>query len=61
VPKALGGADAADNFQLLDEHKNRSLGATWDFGKCEMAGRSKCARAIAVSTRCGSYRGPWWR
>jgi hypothetical protein len=57
VPKSLGGADSADNYQLLPSSVNRSLGATWDPSKCEMAG-AQCARAVAVSRACGWFRGP---
>jgi hypothetical protein len=57
VPRSLGGADHPSNYQILDASLNRSLGATWNRDKCEMAG-PQCADAIAVSRTCGWYRGP---
>jgi hypothetical protein len=57
VPRSLGGADHPSNYQVLDSSLNRSLGATWNREKCEMAG-SQCADAVAVSRTCGWYRGP---
>lgn len=57
VPRALGGADDSANYQVLDSSVNRSLGKTWNVEKCLMAGRRQCKEAVAVSSRCGSYRG----
>jgi hypothetical protein len=57
VPKALGGADHPSNYQVLDSSLNRSLGKTWNVEKCAMAGDERCAEAITVSTKCGTYRG----
>ena len=57
VPKALGGADHPANYQVLDSSLNRSLGRTWNVEKCAMAGDARCAEAVAVSAKCGTYRG----
>lgn len=56
VPRSIGGFDGPANYQVLDSSVNRSLGATWNIAKCAMAGE-KCAGAVAVSAKCGSYRG----
>lgn len=56
VPRSIGGFDGPANYQVLDSSLNRSLGATWDIPKCAMAGE-KCAGAIAISAKCGTYRG----
>lgn len=58
VPRSLGGADHPLNYQLLDSSLNRSLGATWSLEKCVLAGRARCAQAVAISMRCGAFRGP---
>lgn len=57
VPRSLGGADHPSNYQLLDSSTNRSLGNTWNRQKCIAVG-SRCAEAMAVSMKCGSYAGP---
>lgn len=57
VPRALGGADDPANYQVLDSSVNRSLGKTWNVEKCLMAGRRECKQAVAISSRCGAYRG----
>lgn len=57
VPRSLGGADHPANYRVLDSGLNRSLQDTWGPGKCRLAGR-KCAGAIAISRKCGTYRGP---
>jgi len=58
VPRSRGGADHPSNYQILPSSENRSLGATWDKAKCARAG-AKCGDAIAVSHKCGSFRGPF--
>lgn len=57
VPRSLGGADHPSNYQLLDSSLNRSLGATWNAGKCAAAGVKICAAAVAVSKLCGTFAG----
>lgn len=57
VPHALGGADHPANYQVISSSLNRSLGATWDSEKCDLAGRQACARAIVASRGCGGYSG----
>lgn len=57
VPRSKGGADHPLNYQLLDSSTNRSLGATWDLGKCASVGAARCAAAMAVSSVCGDYPG----
>lgn len=57
VPRALGGADHPANYQVLDASLNRSLGKTWNIEKCAMAGDRRCAEAVAISAKCGRYRG----
>jgi len=57
VPRSLGGADHVSNYQVLDSSLNRSLGNRWDVEKCAMTGDERCAQAIAVSAKCGTYRG----
>jgi hypothetical protein len=56
VPRSLGGADHPSNYQVLPSSVNRSLGAAWNHAKCANAGM-KCADAVAVSHKCGSFRG----
>lgn len=56
VPRSLGGADHPSNYQLLDASKNRSLGAEWTTRKCAVS-NGRCAEAVAVSRKCGSFRG----
>jgi hypothetical protein len=57
VPRALGGADHPANYQILDSSLNRSLGKTWNAEKCALAGADRCEEAVAISAKCGSYRG----
>lgn len=57
VPRSLGGADHPANYQLLDRSLNRSLQDSWGPAKCRLAG-NRCAGAIAVSRKCGTFRGP---
>ena len=57
VPRSLGGADHPLNYQLLPSSVNRSLGASWGFGKCLGVGLARCAGAIVTSIHCGSYQG----
>jgi hypothetical protein len=57
VPRALGGVDHPLNYQIMDSSLNRSLGKTWDMAKCEMAGRNRCVEAVAITSKCGTYRG----
>jgi hypothetical protein len=57
VPRSLGGAAHPANYRVLDSGLNRSLRDSWGPGKCRFAGR-KCAGAIAISRKCGHYRGP---
>lgn len=56
VPRSLGGADHPDNYQLLPASVNRSLGNTWNEDKCLSVGGERCARAVAISRKCGSFR-----
>lgn len=58
VPRSLGGADHPANYQLLPSSTNRSLGNRWGIDKCLTADRDRCGEAVAVSHRCGTYRGP---
>lgn len=57
VPVSLGGANHPDNYIPCDASFNRSLGNTWNRGVCLDYGEARCRRAIAVSRRCGTYRG----
>lgn len=57
VPRALGGPDHPLNYQLLPAGTNRSLGADFGPAKCWLVGLLRCAAAVAVSRRCGSFRG----
>lgn len=56
VPRSLGGADHPANFQVLPSSQNRSLQATFDRAKCA-ATKGKCAGAMAISRKCGTFRG----
>jgi hypothetical protein len=56
VPKSLGGADNPANYRLLPASENRSLGNVWDRSKCLSAAK-QCAGAVAVSRKCGTFRG----
>ncbi len=56
VPRSLGGADHPLNYQPLSSSVNRSIGNTWNIAKCLSVGVTRCAAAIAISMRCGSYR-----
>ena len=56
VPHSLGGADHPGNYQLLPSSVNRSIGNQWDREKC-LAVAERCAQAVAVSRKCGEYRG----
>jgi hypothetical protein len=58
VPKSLGGADHPLNYQLLDSSVNRSIGNEWGISKCISVGVMRCAGAVLVSRRCGSFTGP---
>jgi len=57
VPRSLGGADHPANYNLMSSSANRSLGNSWGKETCLLAG-PQCAGAIAISRRCGTYRGP---
>ncbi|HKP61483.1 MAG TPA: hypothetical protein VJV78_32360 [Polyangiales bacterium] len=57
VPRSLGGADHPGNYALLPASVNRSLGNTWNRDVCNWYGAERCARAIAVSRKCGTLHG----
>jgi hypothetical protein len=57
VPRSLGGADHAANYQLLPSSVNRSLGNAWDREKC-LGAANQCAGAVAISRKCGTFKGP---
>ena len=58
VPRSLGGADHPSNYQVLDSSVNRSLGNAWNEAKCAAVGAERCAKAVHISRRCGSFDGP---
>jgi hypothetical protein len=57
VPLSRGGADHPANYRVIDSQRNLRWGNVWGPGKCHDAGK-KCAGAIAISRKCGWYRGP---
>jgi len=57
VPHSLGGADNPGNYRVLSSSENRSLGAAWNEDKCIAVGEERCARAVATSHECGTFRG----
>jgi hypothetical protein len=56
VPRSLGGADHPLNYEWLDASENRSLGSYWGPAKCLAVGKVRCALAIAISMKCGSFK-----
>ncbi len=56
VPRSLGGADHPLNYQWLGASENRSLGNYWGPTKCLAVGKVRCALAIAISVKCGSFK-----
>ena len=59
VPRSLGGADHPSNYMPLDASTNRSIGNMFGKAKCAMpgVGQAKCALAIAISRKCGTFKG----
>jgi hypothetical protein len=57
VPQSLGGADHPDNYVPMSASQNRSLGNTFSRSICMSYGAQRCARAVAISRKCGTLRG----
>jgi hypothetical protein len=57
VPLSLGGANHPANYVPCSASFNRSLGNSWNRDVCRWFGEARCRRAIAVSRKCGAYRG----
>lgn len=59
IAAANGGADHPDNYHCGQNGSlNRAIGSRYDHINCYLAGRAKARKAVAVSRRLGSYRGP---
>ena len=56
IATANGGADHPDNYDFAKGSTwNRAIGSNYDHVNCYQTGKIKCAKAVAISRRLGSY------